>query len=96
MKVEYHPSTATDLKEAVSYYNKQTPYLGEQLRAEVYATIEIIRQNPEIYAEEKGVRRALVKRFPYSVIYRILSSERLRVLVIRHHRRHPTHGSTRR
>lgn len=95
MKVEYHPSTTADLNEAVSHYNEQQPGLGATLRTEVYAAIAFVRQNPEIYAEAKGVRRALVKRFPYSIIYRLFPNQRIRVLVIRHHKRHPEYGSRR-
>ena len=92
MKVEFHPSTTADLNEAVRYYNKQQPGLGNTLRTEVYAAIEFIQQNPEIYVAAKGVRRALVKRFPYSVIYKLIPDQCVRVLLIRHHKRHPEHG----
>ncbi|MGH8225651.1 MAG: type II toxin-antitoxin system RelE/ParE family toxin [Gammaproteobacteria bacterium] len=95
MKVEYHPSTTNDLNEAVRYYNEKQTTLGDQLRSEVYAAIELVRKNPEIYAEAQGVRRALVKRFPYSVVYKLLPNQRIRVLVIRHHKRHPEYGAVR-
>jgi plasmid stabilization system protein ParE len=81
MKVEYHPSTVADLNEAIRYYNDKQPELGNQLRTEIYAVIELIRKNPEIHAETNGVRRALVKRFPYSVIYKLLPNRRIRALV---------------
>lgn len=37
MKVEYHPLTAEDLKEAVEFYNQRRAGLGDELRTEVYA-----------------------------------------------------------
>lgn len=95
MKVEYHPATTADLNRAVSYYNEQRPGLGDELRTAVYAAIEFIQHNPEIYEATRGIRRALVKRFPYSVVYNLLPNQCIRVLVIRHHKRRPAYGSER-
>ena len=41
---------------------------------------------------EQGIRRYFVHRFPFSILYRIVDEKILRVLVIRHHRRHPEFG----
>lgn len=92
MTVEYHPSAASDLNDAIDYYDGQRAGLGAVLRADVYAAIERVIDNPELYAEVTGVRRALVQRFPYSVIYKRVSNSRIRILVIRHHKRHPEYG----
>lgn len=95
MKVEYHPLTTSDINEAVRHYNEQQNNLGNEYRAEVYAAIKRVRENPFLYAEVLGVRRALVKRFPYSVVYRVLDGEVIRFLLIRHHRRHEEYESKR-
>jgi plasmid stabilization system protein ParE len=96
MRIEYHPSTVLDLNSAVNYYNDLRPGLGDELRAEVYAAIEQIRSNPEMFATiENAMRRCLVHRFPYSVLYRIIDTRTVRVLVIRHHRRNPRFGMRR-
>ncbi len=95
MRVEYHPATIADLNEAVRYYNGKQPALGDRLRTEVHAAIELLREHPDMHAERRGVRRAMVKRFPYSIIYRLLPDGRIRVLVIRHHKRHPEFGAAR-
>ena len=95
MIVEYHPLTASDLNRAVSYYKRQRP--GEELRAEVYETIALIRSNPlQFVIVERAIRRAFVHRFPYSVLFRVVNDETVRVLVIRHHRRRPGFGLSRR
>lgn len=96
MKIEYHPRAASDLNEAVAYYNRQRSGLGEELRNEVYAAIEQVRGDPLQYATvEHDIRRSLVRRFPYSVLFRLVNGEAIRVLVIRHHRRHPSFGLNR-
>ena len=97
MIVEYHPLTASDLNSAVSYYNLQRLGLGEEFRTEVHATIARIRSSPLQFAVvEREIRRAFVHRFPYSVLFRVVNEETIRVLVIRHHRRRPSFGLTRR
>lgn len=97
MKIEYHPLTTTDLNKAVAYYNRQKPGLGDELRTEVYASIEKVLAGPTQFSiVSKGIRRCLVHRFPYSVLFRIISPNTLRVLVLRHHRRHPDFGLRRR
>ena len=97
MIVQYHPLTASDLNSAVSYYNRQRPALGDEFRSEIYATIDRIRSNPyQFPAVEYGIRRGFVRRIPYSVLFRTVNDDTIRVLVIRHHRRHPSFGLTRR
>jgi hypothetical protein len=44
----------------------------------------------------KGIRRCLAHRFPYAILFRVISEETLRVLITRHHRRHPSFGLRRR
>ena len=97
MIVDYHPLTVSDLNSAVSYYNRQRPGLGDEFRSEIYATIDRVRSNPlHFQVVERDIRRGFVHRFPYSVLFRVVNDETVRVLVIRHHRRHPSFGLTRR
>lgn len=97
MRVEYHPQAASDLNSAVEHYNGLQPGLGDALRLEVYAAISRIRSNPLQHREiEGGIRRCFVQRFPYSVLFRCPAPDVVRVLIIRHHRRHPNFGLSRR
>jgi plasmid stabilization system protein ParE len=97
MIVQYHPLTASDLNSAVSYYNRQRPGLGDEFRSEIYAAIDRVCSNPfQFPVVEHDIRRSFVRRFPYSVLFRVVNDDTVRVLVIRHHRRHPSFGLTRR
>jgi plasmid stabilization system protein ParE len=97
MIVEYHPLTASDLNRAVSFYNRQRQGLGDEFRSEVYSTIARIRSNPlQFVIVERAIRRAFVRRFPYTLLFRVVNEETVRVLVIRHHRRRPSFGLSRR
>ena len=97
MRVEFHPQTETDLNSAISYYNELRPGLGDALRLEAYATIDRILLNSRQYAiVERDIRRCFLHRFPYSVLFCRVNDELVRILAIRHHRRHPEFGLTRR
>ena len=97
MIVQYHPLTASDFNSALLYYNRQRPGLGEEFRSEIYTAIDRVRFNPyQFPIVERDIRRGFVHRFPYAVLFRVINDETLRVLVIRHHRRHPSFGLTRR
>ncbi len=95
MKIEYHPFTVDDISNAEAYYEEQRPGLSHAFRVEVLQAIEHITENPLLYAEVKGVRRALLRHFPFSIVYRILKNDTIRILLIRHHKRHSTFGGGR-
>jgi hypothetical protein len=42
------------------------------------------------------IRRSLMKRFPYVILFRIVSDDSIRVTVVKHERRHPAFGLFRR
>lgn len=92
MRIEYHPETITDLNEAVEFYNKRQAQLGDNFREEVYAAISRLQANPLMFKKAEGFRRVLLKRYPYSVVYRVIDQHTLRILIIRHHRRRPEYG----
>ena len=98
MRLEYHPSTTTDLNRAIAFYESLRPGLGDDCRAEIYAAIEQIIELPRRFPIVQGnIRRCFVTRFPLSVLFRYLESEaRIRILVIRHHRQRPGFGLRRR
>lgn len=97
MKIEYHPSTVSDLNHAVTYYESLRPGLGRECHSEIYKAICRIREAPSRYRiVDQDIRRSLVHRFPFSILYRVIGDERIRILVIRHHRQGDDFGRSRR
>jgi plasmid stabilization system protein ParE len=93
MRVEYHPEAAEDLNGATDHHNSIRAGLGDKLRVEVYGAIERLAQNPSQYRiVESEIRRCFVHRFPYSVLFRVVSPDLVRILAIRHHRQHEQFG----
>jgi hypothetical protein len=59
-----------DVAEAHAWYEEQRPGLGEAFVAQVDAVLESVASQPEAHAVvEEGMRRALLRRFPYAVFY---------------------------
>lgn len=78
-----------ELKEIYTWYENQKLGLGDDFLSCVDQTLERICQMPESYPiVYRDIRRAIVRRFPYAVYYRIISS-RIIVTAIFHGRRVP-------
>ena len=64
------PEAQDDLAATYDWYEAQRVGLGEDFLACIDACFERIRRTPELYAVAfESYRRALVRRFPYAVIY---------------------------
>ncbi|OUL26902.1 recombinase [Nostoc sp. T09] len=91
----FRPEVREELNEAYSWYESQKTGLGDEFLECIDETVNRISQMPESYAVDyHDVRRAIVRRFPYAVYYRIVSS-RVIVTAIFHGRRDPKSWQTR-
>lgn len=89
MRVIYHPDAEVELLEAAHYYENRVRGLGASfIRAFESAVAEIERQ-PEWWPIVEGdLRFRSLRQFPYAIYYRTIGNE-LRILVVKHHQRHP-------
>ena len=79
-----------DVRDAYDWYEDQRQFLGKEFLNEIESTLERIEENPQLYAHAyKSTRRALCKRFPYSIYY-IEDESNIVVLAILQQRRKPT------
>lgn len=79
-----------DIKEAYEWYEDARPNLGRKFVAEIQAKLESIDDNPDLYPNVyQNVRRALCKRFPYS-IYFVKAKRDVVVIGVLHQRRNPS------
>jgi plasmid stabilization system protein ParE len=87
--VQFHPEATSELLNAVDWYEASSPGLGGEFLRAFDATTAFIERNPAAYPRIRGsVRRAVMRRFPYSVIY--TSGERgIMILACFHGRRDP-------
>ncbi len=83
------PEAEEDLREAKAWYERCREGLGDEFLSCIEETIESIRCTPFLYGVVyKDVRRALVRRFPYGIFYRV-AEDRVVVLAVFHASRDP-------
>lgn len=88
-----------EIRAARRWYEAQLPGLGRAFLAELDATLAFVQQHPAMYeaVEADGtVRRALLHRFPYSLIYEVHPEGDIVVLACFHVRQEPQDWSSRR
>jgi plasmid stabilization system protein ParE len=72
------------------WYERQRPGLGADFIACVEETLNRIAETPELHGKTLGeVRRAGVRRFPYSVYYAV-EADQIVVLAVQHGNRDPS------
>ena len=70
MSFSFHPEAKQELNEAIEYYENIDPGLGRDFALEIYSAIERAVDFPKTWTVmESEVRRSLVRRFPYGVLY---------------------------
>ncbi len=82
-----------DMAEASRWYDARESGLGADFLRAVGHVIALIEADPHTGSQVPGVpdadvRRVLVRRFPYHVVY-IELPDRAQVLAVAHHRRRP-------
>jgi len=91
MKWIVRPEVADELAAAAIWYRDISPSLGEALFAEYEAAIARVQDYPRSYPvvyPAKGVRRAVLRRFPYGLFYRLSEQEGI-IFALRHCAQHP-------
>jgi plasmid stabilization system protein ParE len=89
MRLTYHPEAEAEIVQAAEYYEKRVEGLGARFLSDLEATILRILEAPDRWQKvEADIRRCLMRRFPYGVYYRVWPAE-VRILVLKHHSRHP-------
>jgi len=96
MRIEYHPAIENELREIIAFYNKISKRLGSEFLNEFEKQVLRISAMPSRWMiVESDIRRALLKRFPFVIYFRLLENNIIRVLLIKHQRRHPSYGMKR-
>ena len=72
MRYIYHPDALTEYADVALYYEERLPGLGADFTGEVDVAIERILEAPDRWnLDEEDVRRYLLRRFPYGILYTI-------------------------
>jgi toxin ParE1/3/4 len=80
------------LREARAWYASREEHLGDQFIAAVDAAVRRVVTQPLAFPTVPRVpsaRRALLRRFPFSIVFRMLGEEVIEVLAVAHTSRRP-------
>lgn len=95
MTFEFHPDAESEFIASIAYYEECQEDLGLDFAREIYEAIQSIIINPEIWPFiNNNIRRRLVNRFPFAVLY---SSEgsKIYILAVMHLKRKPDYWISR-
>jgi len=88
-EISVWPEAEGDISEAFRWYEDKNEGLGSEFMRALDAILSSVQRNPTAYAiVYKQVRRALLRRFPYSVFY-LFENDTIIVLACFHASRNP-------
>ncbi|HEY4744419.1 MAG TPA: type II toxin-antitoxin system RelE/ParE family toxin [Desulfuromonadaceae bacterium] len=91
MKSEFLPEAEKELREAARYYESEAPGVGIAFIVEVHKTVATILDNPlAAQTVRKSIRKKVLSRFPFNVLYSV-EAETIVVVAVAHQKRRPTY-----
>jgi len=88
-RLVFHPAARVELREAQEWYESRVFGLGSEFARAVESALMAIQRRPATYAVvHDEVRQAVLRRFPYSILF-TLEGDGILVLACFHHRRDP-------
>ncbi|MBK8464635.1 MAG: type II toxin-antitoxin system RelE/ParE family toxin [Chloracidobacterium sp.] len=88
--VEISPAADFEIADSIQWYEKQEIGLGRQFEVILESAIESIRQDPIRFPKVDGeIRRAIVRRFPFIILFTGTNST-ISVFAVFHTSRNPT------
>ncbi len=94
-RVVFHPLCERELIESTKFYEARASGLGGDFIRQVEHTLAQIVANPEAGSLFTGtIRRRLVQRFPFAILYQS-GPEELSVIAVMHLRRRPDYWKRR-
>jgi hypothetical protein len=95
MNICFLAEAKSEILEASSYYELQANGLGQDFLNCIEDSLDILKDDPLRYPiVRNNVRRTLVKRFPFCLLYQVDGNEIL-ILAVMHLRKHPTYWTKR-
>jgi plasmid stabilization system protein ParE len=89
MKVIFSKLARKELEDAGNFYELEYSGLGLQFKAEVQKAALRIAQHPKAWSVERGdIRKALLHKFPYKLLYSI-EPDQIFIIALAHQHRKP-------
>lgn len=85
----FHPEAQAEYQAALTWYNSRSPRSAMRFEAEVDRLLALIDEHPPVYPPyDEEHRFAVMRRFPYSIVYQGTPT-RIYVVAIAHSARKP-------
>lgn len=89
-RLTFHTAVERDVADAYNWYEDQLADLGRLFLRQLQQAFDRLELNPDHYSKiDNDLRRLILKRFPYVVIYEI-EPERVHVIAVLHTSRDPS------
>ena len=87
--VRFHPEAEKEFRESILWYSRQQRGLELEFVLSIDETIERIKKNPEQFPQVyKHLRRAIVKKFPFILLFEIALPD-INIIAVFHSKRNP-------
>jgi hypothetical protein len=89
-KLLFHPDTHEEIDKALAKYESISIQLGLEFESELIKCYERITANPNYYFvlhKRLKIRRALLKKFPYKIIFQVRKNRTVWIVALTPHKR---------
>ncbi len=88
-RVEISPAADFEIADSIEWYEAQETGLGRRFEATLESIIELIRRNPKKFTKVDGeVRRTIVRRFPFIILFTV-TDDIISIFAVFHTSRNP-------
>ncbi|MBK1989661.1 type II toxin-antitoxin system RelE/ParE family toxin [Sphaerospermopsis aphanizomenoides BCCUSP55] len=95
MKYNFHPAALTEYSEAVQFYSEKNIELAQNFINSFEDAIFRIIESPNRYpVTAEDIRRCLVRKFPYAILYSI-EDEYILIIAVMHYSQKPEYWQER-
>ena len=85
----FHPEAGEEYAQAVSYYAAISSKLGDRFHDEIERLIHEVRRQPgRFFRFSPPARRALARKFPYTLVF-LDQPDRIWIVAVMHNKRRP-------
>jgi plasmid stabilization system protein ParE len=89
MRVVFSKFAKRELDDAIRYYEIELQGLGKRFREEVRMAAKRIAKYPEAWSVERGeIRKCLLHKFPYKLLYSV-EQDHIFIIAVAHQHRKP-------
>ena len=91
----YHPEASEEIDESYNWYEIRSTRAADGFYEELFPVVKRVRQQPGLFPSYlHGTQRAVLDRYPFSVVFRNLPNE-IQIVAVAHAKRRPGYWSNR-